>query len=317
MKNIAAKMVKALAAIDAVEKKGRNQKFGYNYVKATDVANEVRNALHEAGVAFTYQVLTERFWETPTSSGGMQYCCALHVQGTFTDGDSGESLSSSAIGWGADTQDKAPYKAMTGALKYLLRTTFLIPDELDPELEQKEAEVRKEVDRQREAAKGMTLVDAVTQSPPELEWGYNKSSGVLICRILDAKQMQKKDSKADFVCLQINGKIEGSKKDKVYYWHATHRDLLLNSIGQIAKFAVAEKGDFPNVTEVLEVDGVRQEKPVDTSTELKARTAGSILGLTDKELLTVLKMAGGDWQVTLDRINEQIEKQKEEANAVS
>lgn len=174
-----------------------------------------------------------------------------------------------------------------------------------------------EVEKQKAEHKPVSYptLDASEGIPPELEWGYNKSSGVLICRILDAKQMQKKDTKADFVCLQINGKVEGSKKDKVYYWHATHRDLLLNSIGKIAKLVVTEKADFPNVTEVLEVDGVKQEKPVDANVELQARTAGSILGLTDKELLTVLKMAGGDWQVTLDRINEQIAKQKEEAPA--
>jgi arylamine N-acetyltransferase len=37
------------------------------------------------------------------------------------------------IGWGSDTLDKAPFKAMTGAVKYALRMNFLIPDENDPE----------------------------------------------------------------------------------------------------------------------------------------------------------------------------------------
>lgn len=233
---------------------------------------------------------------------------------------------------GLRTDDEAFKKAYTDALSNAMKFIGVgadvhmglfddskyvqsVREEFTAEQKAQEDAVRQEVDRQREAAKGMTLVSTITQPPPELEWGYNKASGVLICRILDAKQMQKKDSKADFVCLQINGKVEGSKKDKVYYWHATHRDLLLNSIGKIAKLIVTEKGDFPNVTEVLEVDGIKVEKPVDASTELKARTAGSILGLTDRELLTVLKMSGGDWQVTLDRINEQIKEQKEQEPA--
>lgn len=130
---IAAKLVSAMKAVDAVEKKGRNTLQGYNFVRATDVANEVRKALYEIGVAFTYSVISERTWEAPTNKGSLQFFCSLIVEVTFTDSDSGESISARSIGWGGDMQDKAPYKAMTGALKYALRMNFLIPDESDPE----------------------------------------------------------------------------------------------------------------------------------------------------------------------------------------
>ncbi len=130
---IAAKLVAAMKAVDAVEKKGRNTQQGYSFVRATDVANEVRKALATAGVAFTYSVVSERTWEAPTSKGSLQFFCSLIVDVTFTDAESGESMTARSIGWGGDMQDKAPYKAMTGALKYALRMNFLIPDESDPE----------------------------------------------------------------------------------------------------------------------------------------------------------------------------------------
>ncbi|MGH7593390.1 MAG: ERF family protein [Gemmatimonadales bacterium] len=139
MKNISAKMVKAMDSIDAVVKRGRNQNQQYDYVKATDVANEVRQVLHENGIAFAYEVESIDHWvkDKFDKEAGMpmtaMFFCQIKVKGTFTDMESGESVSGNSVGWGADPLDKAPYKAMTGALKYLLRMMFLIPDESDPE----------------------------------------------------------------------------------------------------------------------------------------------------------------------------------------
>jgi hypothetical protein len=133
MKLIASKLSSALASITAIEKRGKNDKQDYSYVKAADVAQEVRRVLCEKGVAFTYDVVKSDRWEGQTRSGGVMYFCELIVKVTFTDSESGEQLSGCVIGWGADSLDKAPYKAMTGALKYALRMNFLIPDEADPE----------------------------------------------------------------------------------------------------------------------------------------------------------------------------------------
>lgn len=152
MKFIASKMSAAMKAIDAVTKSGKNTQQGYNYVKAADVANEVRKALSESGIAFHYQVTNERFWQYERGENkSPMFFCSLTVEGVFIDSESGESVTSTAIGWGADTQDKAPYKAMTGALKYLLRMTFLIPDESDPENDS--AEEKPQVSRFQQQAK--------------------------------------------------------------------------------------------------------------------------------------------------------------------
>lgn len=131
--SIATKLVDAMKAVDAVTKRGRNDQQKYAYVKATDVANEVRKALADAGIAFTYSVISERPWESQTKSGTTMFFCSLVIEVTFVDSETGELMKCNAIGWGADMQDKAPYKAMTGALKYALRMNFLIPDESDPE----------------------------------------------------------------------------------------------------------------------------------------------------------------------------------------
>lgn len=132
---LAKKMVAAMGSIEAVTKSGTNQKQGYKYVKAADIANEVRNVLVTHGIAFFYSVAAVERWEVPTNSGGKMLFCQLVIEATFQDMDSGEEMVVQGVGWGADSLEKAPYKAMTGALKYVLRMTFLIPDEDDPENE--------------------------------------------------------------------------------------------------------------------------------------------------------------------------------------
>jgi hypothetical protein len=52
---------------------------------------------------------------------------------TFADVDSGEELVAKVAGQGLDPGDKAPYKAMTGALKYALLQSFLLATGDDPE----------------------------------------------------------------------------------------------------------------------------------------------------------------------------------------
>lgn len=153
MKELAKKLVLAVKAIDAVEKRGKNEKQGYAYVRATDVASTVREVLAEQGIAFTYDCIDTERWEKVTNSGGTLFFVQLKIAVTFTEQDSGDSVTVGAIGWGMDSGDKAIYKAMTGALKYALRMNFLIPDELDPENDSDHpTEPRKEVIRQSDNA---------------------------------------------------------------------------------------------------------------------------------------------------------------------
>ena len=52
---------------------------------------------------------------------------------TFIDVDTAEEITVKTAGEGLDSGDKAPYKAMTGALKYALLQSFLLATGDDPE----------------------------------------------------------------------------------------------------------------------------------------------------------------------------------------
>jgi len=128
---LAAKIAKVMEAVGYVAKTGTNSAQGYKFVQASAVADKVREQLVKYNVSMTptaIDVISEGL--TPS---GKQALLTLRFTWTLTDGESGETISFQSIGTGADSGDKAAYKAATGALKYALLTGFLIPTGDDPE----------------------------------------------------------------------------------------------------------------------------------------------------------------------------------------
>jgi len=128
---LAAKIAKVMEAVGYVAKTGTNSAQGYKFVQASAVADKVREQLSKLSVSMTptnIDVISEGL--TPS---GKQALLTLRFTWTLTDGETGETISFQSIGTGADSGDKAAYKAATGALKYALLTGFLIPTGDDPE----------------------------------------------------------------------------------------------------------------------------------------------------------------------------------------
>lgn len=124
-----AKLAQACDAVGGVEKKGRNQAQGYDYVRAADVAKAIRHELHSRGVMVIQDEESAEWSEFTTMKGHAMRECKLRVAFILSDGT--ESLTVHAFGVAMDSGDKAIYKAKTGALKYFLRGLGLIPDEAD------------------------------------------------------------------------------------------------------------------------------------------------------------------------------------------
>lgn len=136
-KTLIAKLAEIMAEIDHVEKRGRNQFHNYNYVKAADLANAVRQKLAVRQVVMMSDVVNVRNYETKDRKDQIMYGVDLTVKYTFYDGESEQTVAFHGYGSGLDAGDKASYKAQTGALKYALRNAFLVPDESDPEADSK------------------------------------------------------------------------------------------------------------------------------------------------------------------------------------
>ncbi len=125
--------------MENVEKAGRNEQQKYDYVKAEDIAAAAQKALLEQGLLVEFEAVgsTETPIQSKQGTSGLivKADCRLIV----TDPSSGDQVTRSAIGYGADYPgDKAIYKAMTGARKYALIHLLSIPIGDDPDADARE-----------------------------------------------------------------------------------------------------------------------------------------------------------------------------------
>ena len=309
--SIASRLVAAMGEIDAVTKEGKNQAQGYSYVRAADVANEVRKVLVKHGIAFGFDVIEEERWSHDRMSregviiGVMNYV-RIVADVIFEDSLTGELRISKARGWGQDVGEKAIYKAMTGALKYALRMNFIIPDESDPENEERttpeQAMARPQVAEGQKpwggsatshnaqepprSPKGAQPVTAAPKSSPGSSQvrpdpipdagNFNLVGELLECVIKGSTAKTTKPGKP-YLTVTWNGRIDGLNYG--FCFHQSLHDAIKGATGKpcIVKISKKMSEDGKSVhtlyiEDVLYVDGVDYEngkpKPKTLSEEL-------------------------------------------------
>lgn len=124
LKSIYSKLGKVMSQVSRVPKNGYNSFHKYNYATESDLTESIRPILLEAGLAFFSNVLDQERDGEFTK---------VKMEFTLADIETGEILKSVYWGEGQDKGDKGLYKAYTGATKYFLMKTFLIPTGDDPE----------------------------------------------------------------------------------------------------------------------------------------------------------------------------------------
>jgi hypothetical protein len=142
--NLTQKLCQVMATVDRIPKTGRNDYHGYSYAEESVIVEAIRKELATRNVMLYPSLQTRMLGDGTgaiTVEGGITTVLMTY---TFVDGDSGETMESAWAGQGQDSGDKGLYKAYTGAQKYFLLKTFLMPtgDEKgadDPENPAKEA----------------------------------------------------------------------------------------------------------------------------------------------------------------------------------
>jgi hypothetical protein len=133
--NLHQKLAEVRRRIGYVQKRGRNERFNYSYVTAADIAGAVGDILSQLGVVVVPSLESISYEPVRTSNGQVERVAHVVMTYTFTDVDTAEAVTVKVPGEGLDIGDKAPYKAMTGALKYALLQSFLLATGDDPEEE--------------------------------------------------------------------------------------------------------------------------------------------------------------------------------------
>jgi hypothetical protein len=122
-----------------VQKRGYNELKNYNYVTAADIAGAVGDILAELGVVVVPRLESISHEPSRMARSEVEHVAHVVMAYTFMDVDTVEEITVKVAGEGLDAGDKAPYKAMTGALKYALLQSFLLATGDDPEDERGES----------------------------------------------------------------------------------------------------------------------------------------------------------------------------------
>ena len=168
-----------LAAMREVSyvKKQEGGKLGYPYVSEEDILQVVRPAMIRHGITLNpTKVQQLEAGQFKTKNGAIMRVVRLQVtfglQCALEDGKT-ETAVVETVGEGADSMDKASGKAMTAALKYALRQTFLVASGLDPD-----------------KYKSQDIVASMEGADRATEASYNKFFGAL-STIRDAAQLDR------------------------------------------------------------------------------------------------------------------------------
>lgn len=133
-KGLAAKLAEIMGEVNRIPKRGHNDFHNYDYVMEADLTEAVREKLSSRGIALIPSVKERHRYEILNkdgiAGGSFDY---VTIDFMLIDSESGETLTSTMVGSGYDKGDKGIYKAITGATKYWIYKTFLIPTGDDPE----------------------------------------------------------------------------------------------------------------------------------------------------------------------------------------
>lgn len=134
-KNLTQKLAEVAGSIGRVPKNGYNSFHKYQYVMEADLVDHIRPLLAERNVFIVPRVGKrgqESFADFAHDNDG-EGLTTIVFEYDIIDGDSGEKLTTSAVGYGSDKGDKGAYKASTGAFKYMLMRLFMVATGDDPE----------------------------------------------------------------------------------------------------------------------------------------------------------------------------------------
>lgn len=125
--------LKVMEAVPYIQKE-RKQGLTYSFAGEAAILEKLHPAFQEAGLAWAVTGCTLIAQEQYTTKNNAAMNRVI-VQATYTltHAESGQSETVQALGEGSDHGDKATSKAMTSALKYALRQTFLIETGDDPD----------------------------------------------------------------------------------------------------------------------------------------------------------------------------------------
>lgn len=112
------------------EKDGINRHQSYKYITEKQYKTNFKKALKKTGLLWKMETLSYQFIPDVTERQHMIVC---NFRGQIIDPETGEREEYLFSGSGADSGDKALYKAVTGGHKFFLASNFNVAEDMEPE----------------------------------------------------------------------------------------------------------------------------------------------------------------------------------------
>lgn len=230
-KSLVEKLAEVSAAIGGVPEEGHNDLDDYNFQRWRDISRMVRGELSKRGIVLVPQdgeIVSEKSVMVTTKKREQFPGVQVTLQRFYNFTDGVETLRACGIGVGEDIRDKALQKADTGALKYMLRDMFLIPNvEDNPEevadlAEKGIEELRPDIAAKLEEQAADFKPDAVNlDAPPErIIRAWNS-----LCRQYQKSLKQRRDYLMAEFGVKTFAELNRTQADQAIVWAANREEL--------------------------------------------------------------------------------------------
>ena len=132
---ILTKLHAIMSEVNYIQKDKKNKFHNYNYASEKAIKEVYQPKLIEHKVLLMVDCVGQTIDRGTTAKGEPTILTLANFEYTFYDVETGESITGQFQGQGEDKLDKGIWKSVTGALKYILTTTFLTPTGDDPEVD--------------------------------------------------------------------------------------------------------------------------------------------------------------------------------------
>lgn len=134
--NLAQRLLEVQKELGWIAKRGENKQQGYDFVRAVDVFDAARDAMHKHGVLWTWSTTA---YDIAEVAGKAWHKMSADFAFYNVD-DPKDKIISTVVGSSSPPGDKGAWVTITGMMKYALIQALLLPTGDDPEAQPETAE---------------------------------------------------------------------------------------------------------------------------------------------------------------------------------